>query len=334
MIIPRGAEAFSITSFLKNLFGNADAEEVVDAAPAQLSDESEKPFPFLTPIQNSDPQAVQHNSGLQIVDHMALVAASGPLGTDANVQIEDNSYRITTYKVRKGDSMTLIAKTFGVSPATIRWANDLQSGAVLKEGQTLVILPISGVQHVVKKGDTVTSLAKKYGGDPDEIYDFNGLTQGDQLEVGSVVIIPDGEITLPPETSSPPSTSQSPALVRGGGLDIRGYYRSPLASYTRTQGFHGYNGVDLANSCGAPVTAAASGSVIIARASGWNGGYGKYIVISHANGTQTLYSHLSAVDVVPGYNVAQGQRIGLVGATGKSTGCHLHFEVRGARNPF
>ncbi len=97
---------------------------------------------------------------------------------------------------------------------------------------------------------------------------------------------------------------------------------------------HGNNGVDIAAPLGTPVVASAGGTVIIARSSGWNGGYGLYVVISHSNGTQTLYAHLSSVNVSVGDSVSKGQVIGKVGNTGKSTGPHLHFEVRGARNPF
>jgi murein DD-endopeptidase MepM/ murein hydrolase activator NlpD len=108
----------------------------------------------------------------------------------------------------------------------------------------------------------------------------------------------------------------------------------PVASGIRTQGIHGHNGVDLASSVGTPIYAAATGNVIISRVGGWNGGYGNYIVISHSNGTQTLYGHLNSISVNSGDNVVKGQFIGTMGNTGKSTGPHLHFEIRGARNPF
>ena len=108
----------------------------------------------------------------------------------------------------------------------------------------------------------------------------------------------------------------------------------PIIGGRRTQGLHGYNGVDLGVSYGSPIYAAAPGTVIISRNGGWNGGYGKYIVVSHPNGTQTLYAHNSDNVVFAGANVIRGQVIGFVGSTGKSTGPHLHFEVRGARNPF
>ena len=85
---------------------------------------------------------------------------------------------------------------------------------------------------------------------------------------------------------------------------------------------------------GSAVVAAAAGDVIVAKGSGWNGGYGKYVVVKHANGTQTLYAHLNSVSVGVGQRVGAGQTLGGVGSTGRSTGVHLHFEVRGASNPF
>ena len=108
----------------------------------------------------------------------------------------------------------------------------------------------------------------------------------------------------------------------------------PLPSAVRTQGIHGYNAVDLAAPFGTPIVAAASGRVIVSRSGGWNGGYGTYVVIDHPDGTQTLYAHMSRVAVWQGAQVVAGQVIGYVGSTGRSTGPHVHFEVRGAVNPF
>ncbi|MEK7136412.1 MAG: M23 family metallopeptidase, partial [Patescibacteria group bacterium] len=85
---------------------------------------------------------------------------------------------------------------------------------------------------------------------------------------------------------------------------------------------------------GTPLYASAAGTVIIARTGGWNGGYGNYVVIKHDNGTQTLYGHMNTVTVAPGQTIGQGDPVGTVGNSGNSTGPHIHFEIRGARNPF
>lgn len=96
---------------------------------------------------------------------------------------------------------------------------------------------------------------------------------------------------------------------------------------------HANNGVDIANTCGTPVVSAAAGRVTDIGA-GWNGGYGNAVTITHANKTKTFYAHLEEVAVEIGQKVAQGEQVGVIGMTGKSTGCHLHFEVHGGKNPF
>lgn len=249
----------------------------------------------------------------------------------ADVGVSANQHgNISVYAVHKGDTLSQIAKMFGVTTNTIAWQNDLRGG-LIHEGQTLVILPMSGVQHTVKKGDTIVSIAKQYKADADEIRDYNGLAEGANLSVGDVVMVPDGEIASP---SISPSLSPRNPLRGGGGPEYIAYYLRPIVGGRKSQGLHGYNGVDLANYYGAPVMASAAGTAIIARSGGYNGGYGSYVVISHENGTQTLYAHLSQVGISVGQSVIQGQYIGNIGSTGKSTGPHLHFEIRGAKNPF
>jgi murein DD-endopeptidase MepM/ murein hydrolase activator NlpD len=108
----------------------------------------------------------------------------------------------------------------------------------------------------------------------------------------------------------------------------------PVSGGRESQGLHGYNAVDLAAPVGTPIYAAAEGTVIVSIMGGWNGGYGNYVVISHPNGTQTLYAHAKETLVIPGQHVEQGQLIAKIGMTGKTTGPHVHFEIRGARNPF
>jgi murein DD-endopeptidase MepM/ murein hydrolase activator NlpD len=113
-----------------------------------------------------------------------------------------------------------------------------------------------------------------------------------------------------------------------------GYYILPAQGTVRTQTLHGHNGADFAGKIGTPVFAAAAGTVRVAKNSGYNFGYGNYIIVTHANGSETIYAHLSAVNVSVGQTVAQGARIGAIGSSGNSTGPHLHFEIRGAYNPW
>ncbi|MEK7649591.1 MAG: M23 family metallopeptidase [Patescibacteria group bacterium] len=327
VLMPLSTSAFSIGGFFRSIFGVSQADEITREQLEPITDPTQKPFPFLS----SEPPADPHQIDTQIVDDTAIASSVGPLGNVAEAAESSISYKISTYTVRSGDTLSLVAETFNVSTQTIRWANDLPRSGVLKEGQVLVILPVSGVKHTIARGDTAASIAKKYGGDPDDIIDFNNLDPKEPLAVGTVVLVPDGEVTAP---SAPSSTVSQPVIVRGSGPELIGYYLRPLVGGTRSRGIHGYNGVDIAAPRGTPVRASAAGTVIVARGAGWNGGYGSYVVIAHANGTQTLYAHMSAVNVSVGQSVSQGQSLGGVGSTGKSTGNHLHFEVRGAKNPF
>lgn len=317
--LPVGVHA-GFFSFVANLF-----EPETKGAPNKVTVNSQN-MALLQAALNPDPNPAKGGGDITIVGGTALLPESGPEGTLADINEHTGSDEISLYVVRSGDSLSQIAKMFGVSVNTIMWANDIRGP--IKEGDKLVILPISGVQHVVKTGDTVQTIAKKYKADLQEVLQFNNLTAEAKLAVGQTIIIPDGEI------QAPKATAPSNRARNTSGPHYEGYYMRPLAGGTRTQGLHGYNGVDIADVVGASVFAAAPGEVIISRNSGWNGGYGHYIVIAHNNGTQTLYSHLSEAIVPAGTTVFKGQVIGYVGSTGKSTGPHLHFEIRGAKNPF
>lgn len=267
----------------------------------------------------------------------ALISHSGPDGTTADVVGSTQSDRISVYVVRKGDTLSEIADMFGVSINTIKWANNINSSGDVHPGDTLIILPVSGIERKVVKGDTLKSIAKKYGADANEIANFNGLDSSVPLEVGSVIIIPGGEAApvVAPKTSKDSSRKVSEPYLGGGGSVQTGYYSNPMPGALVTQGIHGWNGIDLGTARGTPIHAAAAGIVIVARGGGgWNGGYGNYVVITHENGSQTLYGHMRNIVVSPGQSVSLSQVIGYEGSTGESTGPHLHFEVRGAANPF
>ena len=335
------AEA-SMISYISTLFGKpALAEE-----PAAKIPNSQTMALLQAPLAYSLTASARGGGDISVVDGSALLPETGPSGSVADLPDYPTATQISVYTVHDGDTLSSIAKLFNVSVNTILWANDVNA-KTLKEGQTLVILPISGIQHTVAKGDTIESIAKKYGADADEIYQYNDLTSSDALALGSTILVPDAEVSAPPiDHSSSPGRPHSGSSLSGeivshdtdnpyrGGSGPRyaGYYGRPIESAHRTQGLHGYNGVDLGAPIGTPILAAAAGKVIIAKEGGWNGGYGSYVVITHDNGTQTLYAHMSKVFASVGANVDKGEVIGAVGVTGNSTGPHLHFEIRGAVN--
>ncbi|HVM59174.1 MAG TPA: peptidoglycan DD-metalloendopeptidase family protein [Candidatus Paceibacterota bacterium] len=296
--------------------------------------------PVLAAALNSDPDPDSAYDGNIQTNGDALVADSGPSGTIADVAGATASDRISVYVVRPGDTLSEIATMFGVSVNTIIWANDLKGATDVHPGDTLIILPVSGIKHTVAKGETLQSLAKKYGADAGEIAQYNGLDASVALEAGSSIIIPGGEIAAPaPVKSTGTKASGGKAIIEpylgGSGAAQPGFFVNPLPGGLITQGIHGWNAVDIGAARGTPIYAAAGGTVIIARNNGaWNGGYGNYVVITHGNGTQTLYAHMTHSIVSPGQTVSAGETIGYVGATGQATGPHLHFEVRGAKNPF
>ena len=264
-----------------------------------------------------------------VISQNALQTEDGPTGTSADLEKKQTSQQISIYKVKPGDTLSGIADMFDVSVSTILWANEIK-GKTISVGQTLTILPIAGVQVTVGKGDTLKSIAKKYGGDVDEITAYNGIEGA--LAIGQKIIIPDGEISTPTPTKA--KSSGVKGTIGSVIQNIAGFFSSPLPLARLTQGLHGHNGVDLGAPEGTAIYAAADGDVIVSKSSGYNGGYGEYVVLNHSNGTQTLYAHMSQVAVGVGARVQKGAVIGRVGSTGKSTGDHLHFEVRGATNPF
>ncbi len=251
---------------------------------------------------------------------------------DPEIDIPETD-EISVYMVRTGDTVQSIAKLFNVTPNTIIWANDLRKKS-LSVGDVLVILPINGIRHVVKKDDTLKKIAALYKADVVDIELFNGVTQNTLLTIGDTILVPEGEIIEPKKEVKKPVVKKKPVALALNSAIKAGYYIRPTNGI-KTQGIHGTNSVDIASPVGTPVRASADGTVILTKIGGWNGGYGNYIVIQHPNGTQTLYAHLSVLYVNNGQTVDQGETIAGTGNSGRSTGPHLHFEIRnGIRNPF
>jgi len=224
---------------------------------------------------------------------------------------------VLDYKVQEGDTVSLIAQAFRLTPTTIALANNISTNSKLSVGQTLAILPVDGILHAVKSGDTISAIAKTYKVNADDIVAFNNLASQSDIFAGDVLIIPGG--VMPAKSSGISQVQLSSS-----------FFIHP-AEGRITQGLHYYNAVDLANQCGTPIYAAASGTV---QRVTFDYRYGNYITILHNGGVVTYYGHLQAMFVKSGDRVNVGDRIALMGRTGtEATGCHVHFEVVGAKNP-
>lgn len=324
LIIPLSVHA----GFFSTLVGVFDTAPVVQFDTDAVNHTPQN-TPLLSANKNPDPQKAVGGGDVFFED--GVLVSTGPIGADEMSTRRFESDEISVYVVREGDSLSQIAEMYGVTTNTILWANELSKATDIHSGDSLVILPIVGVRHTVAKGETLGTIVKKYEADIQEVMDYNNLTSEDDLTVGDELLIPGGEL----HTAKRVVASVSPTKTTGKKTGGTGLI-NPAPGSIKTQGIHGYNGVDLASPGGvySSIRAAAAGTVLVSKNSGWNGGYGNYIVIKHSNGTQTLYSHLSSNAVGVGEYVEQGQAIGAMGRSGKSTGVHLHFEVRGGTNPF
>ena len=274
------------------------------------------------------------NISVNILSDNALLSATSPMGAFGGSEYEGaSSLQVSIYVVRRGDSISQVADMFGVTVDTILSANDMKKGDKIKEGDVLLILPFSGVEHTVIKGQTLQGISNLYKVDIEEILLANDIEAGAKIVVGEKLIIP-GAGMLAEVQSKTAKTISKTAAKSGSYSDTSGYFKHPLPGSRRTRGIKpGHQGVDMAAPMGTPIRAAASGTVLIAR-NGYNGGFGNYVVIQHPNGTKTLYGHMSKLGTSPGAQVSQGDVIGYVGSTGRSTGPHLHFEVLRGKNPF
>lgn len=246
---------------------------------------------------------------------------------------------VVDYTVVAGETLSQIAQKFNLKTETVMWANGLDSPKTkIREGQILKIPPVDGVIHKVRKGETVYSIAKRYQTSPQGVvdYPFNTFVDDENftLAVGQALMIPDGIVVVETPNASP-QTLATQLTPDAGSVSAAGSFVWPTAGQI-TQGYKWYHkAIDIANHVGTSILAADSGRVTVA---GWldNTGYGNRVMIDHGNGYVTLYGHMSRVDVVVGQTVRRGDQIGLMGSTGRSTGPHLHFEIRaagGLQNP-
>lgn len=257
----------------------------------------------------------------------AVVSASTEEQDTTMVVSDKPRDKIIEYKVQEGDTVSSIADKFGVSTETVLWQNSLTQTSKIKLGQTLLVLPVTGVSHKVQKGDTIYSISKQYDASPQAVVDFpyNSFVNDEtfELAIGQIIIVPDGVKASGTQSLTPRVRQTTPDA---GTVVASGTFVWPTSG-SITQRFYWYHpGLDIANRATPDVLAADSGRVI---AAGWDGsGYGNRVIIDHGNGFKTLYGHMQQrLYVLEGQTVARGSAIGRMGSTGRSSGPHLHFEV-------
>jgi len=257
----------------------------------------------------------------QRIDEPPRTQKTTPLQMTKDVQSAKKAVQtqpqILTHTVRQGETLYSIAAAYGTDVASIVAANGLANPHNLQPGQQLKLLNTKGVIHTVKQGETLWSIARFYQLDVPTIMAANGLQDEFRLQSGQELILP-GAKPKPAgvvEQADKSDGSLVFALPTHGKISSRFGYR-----WGRM-----HEGIDLAAPTGTPVYAADGGVVTFA---GWQSGYGKTVIIDHGNGVETLYGHNSELLVKKGTRVAKGTKIAKVGNTGRSTGPHLHFEVR------
>lgn len=268
-------------------------------------------------------------------ERVEVTATGGSIGVSLDstgivtLESEKTWNQTSEYVVKEGDTLSSIASKFDVSIDSVKWANPSVNWQKVKPGVVVSVPPITGVVYKVRAGDTVHSIAKKFQTEAQGIVDFPLNTFANDetfaLVAGQTLIVPDG--IMPDETATAPRYT-AVLTPDAGAVSATGNFAWPTQGRI-TQPFRSYHkGEDIANAVGTPVLAADAGRVVTA---GWtNVGYGNHIIIDHENGYLTLYAHLSQISVVAGNRVNRGAQIGLMGSTGRSTGSHLHFEIRTA----
>lgn len=277
------------------------------------------------PLETPDLKIMQDNT---LCGLSTPCVVSGKVLGDVFGGNNQNQKDVVNYIVQPGDTLQSVADSYNISLNTLLWANDFTSSSTIKVGQSLTVLPVDGVLYVVKSGDTISGIAQTYKAQPADIVSYNDLANQDDIYIGDILIVPGGVM---PKKAGLIINNQIPLADNFFIFPVQG---------TITQGLHYYNAIDIANKCGTPIYAAAAG--VVQRAvgnGGWNGGMGNHITILHSNGTVTYYGHLMTLLVKSGDKVYTGQNIAFMGGApgmlgaGDSTGCHVHFEVIGARNP-
>ncbi len=324
------AESFGQKSLLYQLASTQDNEIIEEFALEETAPErvsvSYRGVGALSAVTYGIDNLSDVDSATSVVSGGSL---SSPVITEGSSSVAPRD-AIEVYAVQTGDTLSSIAVKFGLSINTILWSNNLTVKSVLRPGDSLTILPVSGVAHTVKSGDTLSKIAKTYDVSADEILAYNHLSNSNDLSVGDKLIVPGGAIQYVAPVRRPttigsvfttPTTTSSAAPTTAGSGNMS--WPTDLRIITQYFGWR-HTGIDV--DCHFDNTNYAADDGIV-QFSGWKGGYGYAVEINHGNGIVTRYGHHAKIYVSAGTQVSKGTPLGLCGTTGRSTGTHLHFEV-------
>ena len=233
---------------------------------------------------------------------------------------------LAQHKVKQGETLEAIAKQYNLKTATLMGLNPEVRNGKVNVGQTLSIPPLDGLTYRFKNDENYTTVAKKYNIRADVLFERNGCQQKPKVVFVPGAIWKPDPIPFNPAIASRGSNNPTVIMQTGGyplpyAVPVTSNYGWRMNPVTAIWSFH--SGIDLGAPFGTPVLAAKAGRVDFA---GWGDGYGNLIELDHGS-TGTRYAHLDAIYVSQGQQIAQGQQIGVVGSTGRSTGPHLHFEI-------
>jgi len=231
------------------------------------------------------------------------------------------------YKIREGDTISGIASRFPVTSESIIAFNNIQEAWNIRAGNVLKIPNMDGIPYTVKKNDNLSKIAAKMNVPQNAILDANNM-HSDTIRPGEVLFLPGARMEISDFNRAfrrdAARKADKPMLLPVGGkiTSNYGWREDPVRPVPGEQRFH--RGVDFIGKAGDPIKAAMKGTVLHIDN---NPNLGNFIILKHDDGYQSLYAHLSAYSVTLGEGVKQGQEIGKIGATGYTTGPHLHFEV-------
>lgn len=327
------AEEYGQESVLAAVLGGNNLDVIVEVSGSSASFQAH-PTSYRETLALSTP--IARDPAFEVIGSESVTNTFLGTNTSSKSSAVAKRSETETYIVEDGDTVSTIAKKFDLSITTVLWANNLSVRSTIRPGDSLAILPVDGVSHKIKSGDTLSRIAKLYGVTTDDVLDANGLQSTSTLSIGDVLLVPGGEQQAPTAKSRVASVSNlfTPSQTSSSGSSERNaigfIWPTDLHKINVYYGqyyiYGRHTGLDIDCNYSNNNYAAADGIVTF---SGWNsGGYGNLVQIDHGNGIVTYYGHHAKLYVRSGQSVSQGDPIGLCGTTGRSSGTHLHFEVR------